>query len=223
MKSVRWFARKHLSGLRLINYLRLLWTRKNGYLRATGWVTSILKGYPCDAEGNELPWMNYPFVTFIAERLRDDMTVLEFGSGYSTIFWARHAKTVYAVEDDAFFREMLKDRLPENAQVFLCSPDGDVAYNQYAKYVSETNDGMLFDIAVIDGSDRVDSCINTLPYLKPDGVIIWDDSATELYWPGFEQLQQKGFKKLEFEGLKSGDRGVARTALFYRDQNCLGI
>ncbi len=223
MKSLKWFARKHLSVFRLLNYLRLLCTRKKGYLRATGWVKSILKGYPCDAEGNELPWMNYAFVAFVTERLKDDMTVLEFGSGYSTVFWARHTKAVYAVEDDDFFRDMLKDRLPGNAQVSLCTPDGDVSYSQYAKHVSETNDGLLFDVAVIDGSDRVDSCINTVPYLKPDGVIIWDDSTTEDYFDGFDQLQEKGFKKLEFEGLKSGDRGIVKTAVFYREKNCLGI
>jgi hypothetical protein len=186
-------------------------------------VKSILKGYPCDAQGDEVPWMNYAFLFFIRDRLQSDMRLLEFGSGFSTIFWAKHTKAVYTVEHDVFFSKMLKDQLPNNVQVFLHSSNSDLPYSEHAQIVSETNGNILFDIVVIDGIDRVESCIKTLDYLKDDGVIIWDDSSRMEYSEGFDYLRQKGFKKLEFEGIKPGDRGVDRTAVFYREKNCLNI
>jgi len=222
-KNIKWLVRRHLPTFRLLNYFRLLCTSKKSYLFRTGWVKSILKGYPCDEQGNELPWMNYSFIFFIRERLKDDMALLEFGGGYSTIFWAKYVKKVYVVEHDVFFSEMLKDKSPTNVQTFLTFLNNDVPYSEHAKIVSEKNDDILFDIIVIDGIDRVDCCIKSMDYLKNDGVIIWDDSIRIEYFKGFEYLYKRGFKKLEFEGIKPGDRGVDRAAIFYREKNSLNI
>jgi len=222
-QNIKWLARRRLSIFRLLNYFRLLCTRKKSYLFRTGWVESILRGYPCDEQGNELPWMNYSFIFFIRERLKDDMTLLEFGGGFSTIFWAKYIKILYVVEHDVFFSAMLKDKLPTNAQIFPAFSDNDVPYSEHAKIISEKNDNIMFDIVVIDGIDRVDCCIKSIDYLKNDGVIIWDDSGRIEYSEGFDCLHKRGFKKLEFEGIRPGNRGVGRTAIFYRAKNCLNI
>ena len=152
-QNIKWRVRKYLPIFRLLNYFRLLCTRKKSYLFRTGWVESILRGYPCDKQGNELPWMNYSFIFFIRERLKDDMTLLEFGGGFSTIFWAKYIKMLCVVEHDVFFLEMLKDKLPTNTQIFPALQNNDVPYSEHAKIVSEKNDNILFDIIVIDGID----------------------------------------------------------------------
>ena len=223
MKKIKWFVRKHLGIFRLLNYLRLLCTRKKSYLFRTGWVKSNLVGYPCDAQGNELPWMNYSFIFFIKERLKRDMIVLEFGEGYSTIFWAKYCKMVFCIEHETFFSELIADKLPHNAQEFLQSPDDRVLYSEKARIVSERNQDLMFDIIVIDGMDRIDCCVKSIDYLEEEGVIIWDDSGRIKYKEGFQFLHERGFKSIEFEGLKPGDRHVDRTAIFYRSNNCLNI
>ena len=220
---LKWSVRKYLSPLRLMNYLRLLATSKKSYLRRKGWIRSLLKACPCDQNGLALPWMNYSFLFFIEERLNDQMTLLEFGSGFSTQYWARHVESVYSVEHDEFFSNLLKAKLPSNAHLLLHSKDNTIPYCEYAKVAFKENSEVCFDIVVIDGIDRVDCCRYSLDFLKDDGVVVWDDSQREEYAECYGMLYEKGFRKLEFEGIKPCSRGVDRTAVFYRDKNCLGI
>ena len=221
--SFKWFARRHLTIIRLVNNLRLLCLSKNSYLHKTGWKKTILTGHPCDINGHPLPWMNFSFIAFIRERLRSHMVLLEFGSGTSTFFWARYVQTVFSVEHNSFFVNIIKDRLPHNAHLFLATQESEIPYAYFAKYISEQHNNLKFDLIVIDGIERNACCVQSLPYLKPDGVIIFDDSHRQGYAQTFEYLMLKGFKKIEFEGIKPGDRTLDRTAVFYREQNCLGI
>ena len=221
--KMKWFVRKHLPFFRLLNNLRLLCTRRKSYLFRKGWVSSIMNGYPSDLDGQALPWMNYSFIFFISQRINKKMVLLEFGTGYSTIFWAKRTQTVYTIENDPFFLDYIKKELPGNVETLISSNNSNKQYSNLAKKISESNNEIKFDMIVIDGIDRVNCCINSLDYLKFDGVVIWDDSSRTEYTKGFEYLHSKGFKKLEFEGLKPGDRTVDRTAVFYREQNCLGL
>lgn len=223
MRRLKWFLRKYLSPLRLLNYLRLLATSRSGYLRRTGWIHTLLAGAPRDADGHDLPWMNYAFIAFIRERLRPDMRVLEFGAGYSTLFWARHVRSVHAIEHSGFFSTLLRDRLPPNAQVVLHTEADGVPYARRGAEVAEREGGLRFDLVVIDGIRRVEACLASLDLLSEGGVVVWDDAARSAYQPGFDALTARGFRRVDFEGLKPGSYGVDRTAVFYRTRNCLGL
>lgn len=223
MSSFKWTVRKYLSPLRLLNYWRLVATSRRGYLRRTGWNRSLLGGVPCDAQGRELPWMNYAFIAFIEERLRRDMRVLEYGAGYSTVFWSRHVHSVHAVEHSGFFSGLIADRLPPNAEVVLHTDADGVPYSRRGAEVAARHGGLRFDLVVIDGIHRVETAQASVELLTDDGVLVWDDAARPAYRPGFEALAARGFRRLDFEGLKPGSYGVDRTAVCYRARNCLGL
>ncbi len=222
-KNLKWFFRQHFTWIRLFNNKRLLCMSKNSYLVKTGWTMSIRRGYPSDANGEPVPWMNYAFIAFIKERLNPQMVLLEFGAGYSSIFWAKHVKQVFSVEHDPFFVNKLKNDLPQNVTLYSADEKSNSPYYQYAKVISEQQQGLRFDVIVIDGIERINCALHSVDYLTPTGVLIFDDSHRSGYRKAYQYLQEKGFKKLEFEGLKPGDRTVDRTAVFYRSQNCLHI
>lgn len=61
---------------------------KRSMLRKLGWVESVRTGKPCRKDGSPIPWMNYSVIQFLDERLNKDLSLFEYGSGNSTMFYA---------------------------------------------------------------------------------------------------------------------------------------
>ncbi len=209
------FLKRHLWFV--VAFHRLL-LRPKSYLHRTGWVASLRRGYPCRPDGSEAPWMNYPVIRLLEERLRDDLDLFEFGSGYSTIFFARRVRSVYAVEHDRGWLDHLATRLPENASVAFRPEDVDGAY---CRSIAEP--GRRFDVVVVDGRDRVNCVIQSTRHLSPAGVLVLDDSDRKEYRAAFEHLRREGFRALSLEGLSPTSEDPELTTIFYRDGNCLGL
>src|SRR3982751_3960306 len=49
----------------------------------------------------QLPPFCYAATDFLSKHLQSHMTVCEYGSGGSTLFFARHARSVFSIESDA--------------------------------------------------------------------------------------------------------------------------
>ncbi len=79
--------------LHYMAYARLI-ADKSSFLYSMGWMRSVWENKPLDAEGNLVPWMNVPTTRLLEERLTPDLTLFEFGSGYSTLFFASRVKSV---------------------------------------------------------------------------------------------------------------------------------
>lgn len=192
---------------------------KQSYLHKTGWIKGLELKYPCDAEGNELPWMNFSVVSFLQQRLNKDLKLFEYGSGYSTAFFSKLVKDVTSVEYNLEWFELVKSKSPNNVKLVHLVADKDGEYCRAIKNSQE-----LFDVVVVDGRDRVNCMKQSLPCLTENGVIILDDSNRGKYKEGKEFLLKEGFKKLEFEGLKPGGYGeLVQTTVFYRKNNVLGL
>src|SRR5213075_1346542 len=75
----------------------------------------------------EVPWFSYAAIDFLEKFLRPDMTVCEYGSGGSTIFFAQRVKSVFSIEDNAQWFELVSRRLEKdgikNVTVHLCPFD----------------------------------------------------------------------------------------------------
>lgn len=129
------------------------------------------KEWKCiDAEGKPLPWYTYPAIEYIRQLDLSDKTVLEFGSGYSTLFWASRCKKVYAIEDDAKWHAIIAPDAPANVE-YLLLEDRD-AYINAARTIGEPQ----FDIIIVDGSHRYQCAENSRPLLNPSGFMILDNS-----------------------------------------------
>jgi precorrin-6B methylase 2 len=189
----------------------------NSSLRTSGWYASRARRQPIDAEGQPIPWITYASLAFLAPRVRSDMSVFEYGSGSSTLWWASRVRRVVACEHDKEWHELARKRVPQNVQIAHV----DLADEQYAREILKYRDE--FDVIVIDGRDRVRCALNCLTALKRDGVILWDNSERTEYRPGYDYLEGQGFRRLDFTGMGPINAYDWSTSLFYRSENCLGI
>jgi hypothetical protein len=202
----------------LLKILNQLIISPDSYLIKTGWILSMAKGTPCDINGAPLPWMNYNVIQFLQKRLRKHFNLFEYGSGYSTHFYAALVEKVVSIEyDEAWIAKIAKD-LPSNCKLLYQPKDVD---GLYCRMIQNTPD--LYDVIIIDGRDRVNCLLQSLNKLTPAGVILLDDSQRDFYRPGLDAAVQHGFRELEFEGLKPTGNSLDRTTVLYRNDNCLGI
>lgn len=199
---------------------RHLFTHPDSYLRTTGYLTSLQRQLPTDASSQPLPFLNYPTLALLKNRLRPTFHLLEFGSGYSTAFFSRHVGSVTSVEHEASWLERVRHLVKEASNVTLLHRPLGPGYTGAAAEASAKG---LFQVVLVDGRLRHECARASLPYLAPDGVLIWDDSSRNRYQPGIAEVQAAGFRALRLEGLKPAGLGTDETTLLYREGNCLGL
>lgn len=187
-------------------------------LTQNGWFKSYYKKQAVDAGGNPIPWITYPVISFLEERLRKDMRVFEYGSGNSTLWFASRVNSIISVEHDKEWADYVKKTIPGNAQLMYreLSYGGD-----YGKTVLEQQDP--FHIIIVDGRDRIFCAKNAAQKLTDDGIIIFDNSDRDDYREAYDFLKEKGFHKLPFRGFSPVTPHTNETGIFYRKNNCLGI
>ena len=204
--------------LNKLNLYPLYCLRKSGYLCETGWFRSFQEGYSVDVVGNPIPWITYSAMSFLRNRIKKDMIVFEYGCGYSTLWWASRVKHVISCEHDRQWYEKMRKAMPPNVELYYAELDFG---NSYIKKITEYQS--KFDIVILDGRDRVKCAKNALHSLKENGVILWDNSDRNSYEEGYNYLFEKGFKKIDFEGMGPVNTYSWCTSVFYKGKNCLGI
>jgi hypothetical protein len=216
--SIRNGVYNYLPPILVINRLLCLLFCKRSFLWKSGYIKSIWLRRPTRADGSPIPWMNYNVVSFLEQRLTKDLSLFEYGSGNSTLFFANHVKDIVSVESDRKWYDHCSDRRPENATLIFCE-SGETG--RYAEAIVDQE--KKFDVVVIDGDDRLNCLLTAKDFLTPPGVIILDDTQGSATNAGIDKLLTHGFRRLDFEGVKAGGVRFYRTTILYRDGNCLGI
>lgn len=189
-----------------------------GILDELGWYKSFNKRQSVDRKGNPIPWCTYSFIHFISDRLHKDLSVFEYGSGNSTLWYADKVKEITAVEHDSAWYSKISKLLPSNAQIIHKNLD---INGEYARTAASLNKN--FDIIVIDGRDRNNCIYHSLPALSEKGIFVFDNTQRENYTESQEFLKTKGFNRIDFRGLCPAVAHINTTTIFYRQENCLGI
>ena len=189
-----------------------------GYLREMGWYDSYHQQRVIGALGEPIPWLTYPLIRFMSERLTSSMTVFEYGSGNSTLWWASRVKRVISIEHTRHWYEYLASRVPSNVELIFAD---DKDLDNYSKLAANYVDNL--DIIIIDGRHRVECAKKSLSGITSDGVIIWDDMERQEYAEGSAFLAESGFRRIDFTGMGSARVEGWTTSIFYRTDNCLGI
>jgi hypothetical protein len=73
-----------------------------------------------------------------------------------------------------------------------------------------------FDVIVIDSKKRFPCSVNAIKSLKPNGIIILDDSQRDNYRKIFNFFLENNFKKIDFIGIASGQLSIKNTTIFYK-------
>jgi len=192
--------------------------RSNSYLAHSGWFESVHRKMPVDAGGNPMPWITYAAIEFLSPRICAEWSVFEFGCGNSTLWWSSRIARIVSCEHNAMWVNGFKTQCPQNVHLIHHpeTPDG-----PYARATQEFIG--VFHVIVIDGSDRVNCARHCLKSLRPDGVVLWDNTERSEYMEGFAFLESNGFRRIDFSGLGPANRHGWSTSVFYRPANCLRI
>lgn len=196
----------------------LLSLSEKGYLAEVGWFNANARQESIDINGNPVPWLVYGMIDFMIEKLPSGLSIFEYGSGNSTIFYAQKAKEVIAIEHNLEWKNKIAAQLPSNAAVYFIELDNTGKYAQSIKTYNQ-----LFDMIVVDGRDRVNCCKQALEKLSAKGVVILDDSERPSYQEGVDFLKENGFKEIAFTGMAPGTIQLKKTSLFYKEENVFDI
>lgn len=203
---------------KFLNYIKnprfsrmLLSLMHNGYLKEIGWFYTYFSKQPVDESGHPIPWATYSYIAFIRTFLTKEMTLFEYGSGNSTLFYAKLTKKVYGVENNLEWYRKVTTGCPANVSLVLHDKED----HQYiCPKLLQTN---RFDVIIVDGRRRVECIKASLPYLKDTGILILDDSERDYYYEGMTYLAEKGYKRIDFWGIAPMYFHNKCTTLFYKN------
>jgi len=146
------------------------------------WKNVFLHGAPAAATGllristgyrPVLPWIAYTSIGFLKCFLNKRSRVLEFGSGMSTVWYAKNTGEVYSVEDYKPWYDKVKE-------IIAAKGIDNVTYSfaenetEYTSFMKDDNTG--FDLIMVDGSHRSKCIQNTTELLRPGGLLYLDNS-----------------------------------------------
>ncbi len=186
-------------------------------LKENGWFRSFRTKRSVDANGNPMPWYPYSMIDFLENRITKDLTVFEYGAGNSTLWFAKKALKVIAVESDKVWMEILGKHIAKNTSLYF----EEVSSFEYVHKAAMLKE--KFDIIVVDGRRRVECIKNSYNVLTDRGVLILDNSDRILYQEGKVFLKEVGFKEIQLTGIPPIIPMKSSTSIFYRAGNCLDI
>jgi hypothetical protein len=97
----------------------LLSFQERGYLKDIGWFNTSKHGITENNEFRSIPKLTYPLIKQLEEKLTKEMNVLDYGTSFSTAFYADRSKHVNIAEYSYFWSEVISERLPNNLDTVL--------------------------------------------------------------------------------------------------------
>lgn len=148
------------------------------------------------------PWYTWETIHFLEQFLTKDMLVFEWGSGGSTIFFARLCKAVVSIEHDRalvapLFETLQGFGLHKNTHIIVEPPEhysipeyesqdsGFDGWNfkNYARAI-DRYPNEYFDLVAVDGRARSACMKHGVPKVKPGGILLLDDAERHHYTKG---------------------------------------
>ena len=141
------------------------------------------------------------------------MNIFEFGTGFSTIFYAQNNCKVFGVECNVEWIEKVQElakmyNIEENIAIEFCPKSHEIA-----RYIKNIDELIEFDAIVIDSYNRIEC----LEEAKKRGakVIILDNSERPNLEHACEIMQ--GFEVLHFKGEGPNRSGVSESLVFHKN------
>jgi hypothetical protein len=161
----------------------------------------------------QVPWTTQASIKTFRKILTKNMIGFEYGSGNSTVFFAKHLKHLTSVEHNQDWFNIVKGNLEKFGLTnvdYHFIPMGkkeDKEYSFYQDFTLTENDFQIrteyhdyfsfikkypdnhFDFIIVDGRARVECCLNAIGKLKSAGIFVLDNSDRGRYKPVFKVLE----------------------------------
>ena len=171
-----------------------------------------------DRDGNPIPWYTYPAIEYLSQFDYSTKAIFEFGTGYSSMYWAKRAKKVISIEDNPeWFSKFSKEFSAENWEMIYC--DEKQGYEDTILRSDER-----YDVIVVDGKRRAECAEKAIKKLADGGMIILDDSdrinTSQEYVKAVKILKEANLLQVDFYGFCPMNNYSKTTSIFFsRDFN----
>lgn len=152
----------------------------------------------------------YPAIEYLSGLDFSARRVLEFGSGQSTLWWAKRAGHVIAVEHDDHWVARLEQAELANVTCLFAKRE-DIATG--ADYLGVVPADERFDVLALDGLHYFDCAAAARRLLDPGGLVILDNAD---YYPATcALLREAEFLQVDFAGFKPCHADTQVSSLFF--------
>ncbi|MEM9083422.1 MAG: hypothetical protein AAGB34_07490 [Planctomycetota bacterium] len=185
------------------------------------------------------PWITFTAIEWLERVITPEFRVAEFGSGASTLYWAKRVAHVVAVEHHAGWHSKLTDELKErgvsNCDYILAEPKPlngqpakpygefgafrslkkgyeDQSFEAYASAIDSYDDAS-FDLVFVDGRARVACAERSISKIKRGGYLVLDNAERERYDPLRERLSQ--YRRIDLTGIGPRQFGTWTTSVWH--------
>ena len=176
-----------------------------------------------ERENPDAPWLVPAAIAFLEQELRPEFVGFEWGSGRSTLWFARRVRYITSVEGrrawfDEVKRWLAKDDLAERVTLHLAEVTSEhnfspVEIERYAGVIDGVVDGSL-DFIVVDGHFREACLRHAANKLRPGGLLIIDNT---------DVLSETLLDTLRTADSHSWNNGISETTVIRNTQAGLGL
>jgi hypothetical protein len=183
---------------------------------------------------DELPWITYGAIDWLGSHLTKQMSIFEWGSGGSTVFFARRVKQVVTIEHDPLWYQEVANNLKRkgftNVSLNLVEPVPSnhidiwhtttdskymgYSFEHYIKVI-EMYSNEYFDMVVVDGRARPGCMKQAISKIKKGGCMILDNSDRAEYEMGRNLVCD--WKSIRFWGPVPYINYPSETQIWYKD------
>ena len=169
----------------------------------------------------ETPWISLEAIESLQESIKPGMSVLEFGGGGSTLFFAKEGLNVTTIESDADWKYNIEKQIRakglNNVEIlfreFEVQPESSFRNSAYMLALP----GHSYDVILIDGPEIAGYKARPICFewaeknINENGIIVVDDA-----WRYGHLLTQNNAKYVkEFVSIGPGRKGITKTDIYY--------
>jgi len=178
-------------------------------LTQIGWLESVKRAEPIDAEGRPLPWFTYGAISFLDQIVPTKGFVLEIGGGNSSLWWKARGNHVSVLESNADWAKQLGGQGIDDVTIVSDASAVLLHMERLDKL------GARFDAVVVDGVEpRTAYLLPAAQLLSTTGVLVFDNADRAEYRDALSEWS--GFNRLDFFGLGPQNRYAWGTSVFSR-------
>jgi hypothetical protein len=199
-------------GYKVVKYRneKVIYTKASKLLETDyGHYTSKILKKSVNLQKEPIPWFTYPAIDFLKQLDFRGKTMLEWGSGNSSLFFSERVKQLYSIEHDETWFNQVKDYNIFNQTLVYAHSDYSIKPNQFSKN---------FDIILIDGIEREQCSKVAVNMLNKGGMIILDNSDRN---PNIaEYFRNLGHIEFDFHGFGPINDYTWTTSIFVDRDYC---
>ncbi len=133
------------------------------------------------------PWMSQEEIELVKKYLKPEHTVLEWGSGGSTVHFSKFVKEWHSIEHTTKWHDIVAKEKPDNVTLYHVGPDYQMQkrhgvsskwpmnenFREYANFAKTLN--RKFDVVLVDGRARKWCALESMACLKQDSIVFIHD------------------------------------------------